>query len=80
MELVKGQELFNVLNKNGPLHQSAAAKVFGQIVDAVRYMHGLNIAHRDIKTENIIIDSDFNAKLIDFGLAKIYNSPNDDYL
>lgn len=43
-------------------------------------MHGLNIAHRDIKTENIIIDSDFNAKLIDFGLAKIYNSPNDDYL
>lgn len=43
-------------------------------------MHSLNIAHRDIKTENIIIDSDFNAKLIDFGLAKMYNSPKDDYL
>lgn len=43
-------------------------------------MHGLNIAHRDIKTENIMIDSDFNAKLIDFGLAKIFHSSADDYL
>lgn len=50
MELVKGQELFTYLNNRGPLNENAAAKVFGQIVDAVRYMHGLNIAHRDIKT------------------------------
>lgn len=46
----------------------------------MKYMHGLNIAHRDIKTENIMIDADFNAKLIDFGLAKIFHSPADDYL
>ena len=54
--------------------------MFKQIVSAVQHLHELNIAHRDIKTENIIIDSDLNAKLIDFGLAKVFHSLADDYL
>lgn len=57
-----------------------AAKIFYQIVSAVQHMHEASIAHRDIKTENIIIDADFNAKLIDFGLAKSFRSSTDDYL
>ena len=45
-------------------------KVFSQIYSAVKYLHGLGIAHRDIKAENIVFDNDMNAKLIDFGLSR----------
>ena len=49
-----------------------AGKVFSQIHSAVKYMHELGIAHRDIKAENIVFDNEMNAKLIDFGLARNY--------
>ena len=34
------------------------------------YMHHLGIAHRDIKSHNVLIDNNFNVKVCDFGLAK----------
>lgn len=50
MELVKGFELFNYLNKYGPLPETTAAKIFSQMISAVQHLHDLNVAHRDIKT------------------------------
>lgn len=40
------------------------------MVSAVRYLHAHNIAHRDIKSHNFLVDDTLHVKLCDFGLAK----------
>ncbi|ORY00508.1 kinase-like protein [Basidiobolus meristosporus CBS 931.73] len=47
---------------------------FKQVVSAVAYMHKIGVVHRDIKGENILLDSQDKAKLIDFGLADVYKT------
>ena len=73
MEYCCKGELFDYLRAEGPLTHEMAGRVFGQIFSAIKYMHERGIAHRDIKAENVVFDSDMNAKLIDFGLAKNYS-------
>lgn len=74
MEYVKGNNLYNITNsmrKNGfPLIESDIRKYFIQLLSAVNYLHSeLHIIHRDLKLDNIMIDVNDNAKIIDFGLS-----------
>lgn len=80
MELVKGKELYEHVNKRGSIREGLAAQIFHQICSAVKYLHSKGVAHRDIKAENIMIDSDFKAKLIDFGLAAQFNQEKKELL
>lgn len=45
-------------------------KLFKQIVEAIIYVHSLNITHNDIKMENVVLDRHNNVKLVDFGFAR----------
>jgi serine/threonine protein kinase len=47
-----------------------AAKVAGELADALQYAHEQGVVHRDVKPSNIIIDRNERAHLMDFGLAK----------
>ena len=50
--------------------KSSRERVFGQILDALEYLHGVQLVHRDLKSDNILITRNGNnVKLIDFGLS-----------
>nr|XP_034339619.1 putative sperm motility kinase W [Arvicanthis niloticus] len=68
-EFAPGGTLFDMINKDDPLREEEAKKIFWQIVSALKYCHNLDIVHRDIKPQNIVEDKDGLMKLIDFGLA-----------
>ncbi|HEX3100498.1 MAG TPA: serine/threonine-protein kinase [Pyrinomonadaceae bacterium] len=69
-EFVDGQTLRNVL-KGSPIENSSAVDISLQIVSALIAAHSSGIIHRDIKPENIMLRSDGNVKVLDFGIAKL---------
>ncbi|KAL6047776.1 Calcium/calmodulin-dependent protein kinase IGa [Balamuthia mandrillaris] len=73
MELVTGGELFNQIVALGSYSEKIAKNLVKQIVEAVKYLHDQNIAHRDLKPTNLLLSSPGShiIKIADFGLSKI---------
>ncbi|XP_055078697.1 death-associated protein kinase 2 isoform X1 [Periophthalmus magnuspinnatus] len=73
LELVSGGELFDFLAQKESLSEEEATQFIKQILEGVRYLHSKNIAHFDLKPENImLLDRNIplpRIKIIDFGLA-----------
>lgn len=71
MELVGGQTLQDRL-RSGPMPQDEVLLVFEQIAEALETAHEQGIIHRDLKPANIKVTDDDRVKVLDFGLAKVF--------
>jgi len=69
-EYCEGGDLLDLISPLGGIGDEAdIKKYFSQLVSAIKYMHDRDLVHRDIKPENVLLTSDDDVKLIDFGLS-----------
>jgi serine/threonine protein kinase len=69
LELAKYGNISDTIIDSGKLSEPIVRFYFHQLLEAVEYMHNKDIAHRDIKLENILIDESFDLKLTDFSFS-----------
>lgn len=71
MEYVEGQSLDRLIKSEAPLNVRKALEITRQAADALAAAHEQDIIHRDIKPQNIMIDTLGRVKVMDFGLASV---------
>ena len=72
MEYCEGKDLMDFILSKRRLSELESLKYFQQLINALFYLHSQNIAHRDVKIDNMLLDKDLNLKLVDFGLSTKY--------
>jgi eukaryotic-like serine/threonine-protein kinase len=69
MEWVDGRTLRHVLHEHKPFSEERSIRIASRVLEALQHIHSRGVAHRDMKPENVMVDSEDNIKLIDFGIA-----------
>ncbi|MEM9554685.1 MAG: serine/threonine-protein kinase [Acidobacteriota bacterium] len=72
-EFVPGTDLAQRARREPPLSLREVLRVVREVASALDYAHGREIVHRDIKPSNILLGADGEAKVADFGIAKLYD-------
>uniref|UniRef100_A0A1A9Z4D6 Protein kinase domain-containing protein n=1 Tax=Glossina pallidipes TaxID=7398 RepID=A0A1A9Z4D6_GLOPL len=70
MQLAENGTLLDYVRDKKYLDEPQAKNLFKQLISAVEYIHSKGVVHRDIKCENLLLDENWNIKLIDFGFAR----------
>ena len=73
LEYVEGEDLLAFVRRRG-LDLRQRIELFLQVVDAVDFAHRRLVVHRDLKPSNVLVGTDGNAKLLDFGISKILDA------
>ena len=74
MEYVRGSDLKTAIKQRGAINQRKVAEIGSQVCQALSVAHNMDIIHRDIKPQNIMVQPDGNVKVMDFGIARAKNS------
>jgi len=74
MEYVAGEDLKRFIRRAGTLSSGKAINIAKQVAEGLAEAHQLGVIHRDLKPQNIMIDQDGNAKIMDFGIARFVDT------
>lgn len=74
MEYVRGTDLKTAIQQRGSIHPRKVAEIGSQVCSALSVAHSYGIIHRDIKSANIMVQTDGNVKVMDFGIAQAGNT------
>jgi serine/threonine protein kinase len=84
MEYVSGKTLAELLRERGRLEVQEFVDIFSQVCDGLSYAHSRGIIHRDLKPSNIMLATEMDGtqivKIVDFGIAKMTHSDNEQHL
>jgi serine/threonine protein kinase len=70
MEFVRGQCIDKWADAHG-CNATERIRLVLQVLEALSHAHGAGVIHRDLKPQNILVDEDGNARLVDFGVARL---------
>ncbi|XP_060727354.1 cGMP-dependent protein kinase 2 [Tachysurus vachellii] len=70
LEVCLGGELWSILRDMGFFEEATARFCIGCVLEAFDYLHGMGVVYRDLKPENLLLDSEGYIKMTDFGFAK----------
>ncbi|MGH2462205.1 MAG: protein kinase domain-containing protein [Candidatus Limnocylindria bacterium] len=71
LELVQGESLADRLKREGALPPRAAVRIGAEVAEALSHAHERGVVHRDIKAANVLLGADGEARLADFGIARL---------
>jgi predicted Ser/Thr protein kinase len=74
MEFVDGEPLDKIISSGRQLHMVDKLSIIEQVCAALGYAHQRGVIHRDIKPANVMVQADGNAKIVDFGIARVQSS------
>jgi tetratricopeptide (TPR) repeat protein/TolB-like protein/predicted Ser/Thr protein kinase len=70
MQFIPGEDLASIIRREGPLTLDRTITIFRQICEGLAAAHDKGVLHRDLKPQNIMVDSESHVYVMDFGLAK----------
>jgi tetratricopeptide (TPR) repeat protein/tRNA A-37 threonylcarbamoyl transferase component Bud32 len=70
MEFVPGEDLKKFIRKSGQLGAGRTVSIAKQVCEGLTEAHRLGVVHRDLKPQNIMVDEEGNARIMDFGIAR----------
>lgn len=76
MEVCGGGDLLTYVRRRRKLKEDLAKHVFRQLIQGLMYVNSKRVLHRDIKLDNILLTSEGDVKICDFGVSKLVQSKN----